>query len=85
MLLSLLDYATNNFIFFTMLQVLKEVIEQRTKVVEETIAANSVHLQNRIRELERQNRELRWSARKLSDAFKNYVTKNEKVNLLRHR
>lgn len=85
MLLSLLDYVTNNFIFFTMLQVLKEVIEQRTKVVEEAIAANSVHLQNRIRELERQNRELRWSARKLSDAFKNYVAKNEKVNLLRHK
>lgn len=85
MLLSLLDYVTNNFIFFTTLQVLKEVIEQRTKVVEEAIAANSVHLQNRIRELERQNRELRWSARKLSDAFKNYVAKNEKVNLLRHK
>jgi len=61
-------------------QVLREVIEQRTKAVEEAVAANSIHLQNRIRDLERENRELQWNTRKLFGAFKKYVMENEMVS-----
>ena len=61
---------------------LKEVIEQRSKLVEETVAADSVKLQNRIRELERENRELQWNARKLFNAFRQFLIANEKVRLL---
>ena len=61
---------------------LKEVIEQRTKVVEEAVAADSIKLQNRIRELERENRELQWNARKLFNAFRQFLITNEKVRLL---
>ena len=61
------------------LKVLKELIEQRTKVVEEAVAADSIKLQNRIRELERENRELQWNARKLFGAFRQFIIANEKV------
>lgn len=61
---------------------LKEIIEQRTKVVEEIVAANSLKLQNRIRELERENRELQWNARKVFSAFRQLLIENEKVSRL---
>ena len=61
---------------------LKEVIEQRTKIIEEAVAADSIKLQNRIRELERENRELQWNARKLFNAFRQFLIANEKVRLL---
>lgn len=60
---------------------LKEVIEQRTKIIEEAVAADSIKLQNRIRELERENRELQWNARKLFNAFRQFLIANEKVRL----
>lgn len=61
---------------------LKEVIEQRTKIIEEAVAEDSIKLQNRIRELERENRELQWNARKLFNAFRQFLIANEKVRLL---
>ena len=61
---------------------LKEVIEQRTKIIEEAVAADSIKLQNRIRELERENRELKWNARKLFNAFRQFLIANEKVRIL---
>lgn len=67
---------------FIFVKVLKEVIEQRTKIVEEAVAANSIKLQNRIRELERENRELQWNARKLFGAFRQFIIENEKVGRL---
>ena len=60
---------------------LKEIIEQRTKVVEEKVAENSLKLQNRIRELERENRELQWTARRIFAAFRQLLIENEKVSL----
>lgn len=60
---------------------LTEIIQQRTKLVEEAVAANSIHLQNRIRDLERQNRELQCNARKVLAAFKKIVLENEKVHI----
>ena len=61
---------------------LKEIIEQRTKMVEEAVAANSIHLQNRILDLERENRELQWNARKLFGTFKKSIAALEKVSSL---
>lgn len=69
----------NNFVISFVFKVLKEVIEQRTKVIEQAVAADSIKLQNRIRELERENRELQWNARKLFSAFRQFVIANEKV------
>ena len=60
---------------------LKEIIEQRTKVVEEKVAENSLKLQNRIRELERENRELQWTARRIFATFRQLLIENEKVSL----
>ena len=72
----------NNIVISFFFQVLKEVIEQRTKIIEEAVAADSIKLQNRIRELERENRELKWNARKLFNAFRQFLIANEKVRIL---
>ena len=57
------------------------MIEERTKVVEEAFVSKLVHLQYRIQQLERENKELRWNAKRLLDVFKKYITEATKVIL----
>ena len=56
-----------------------EVIQQRTKLIEDAVLANVVKLQHRIRDLERENKELHWNAKRLTDLLRKHISDVTKV------
>ncbi|XP_074639337.1 uncharacterized protein LOC141897615 [Acropora palmata] len=57
----------------TFRQIVREVIQQRTKLIEDAVLANVVKLQHRIRDLERENKELHWNAKRLTDLLRKHI------------